>query len=131
MWKKFNKEQLEMIEDTINIDEYSIKKKTDDGILMLENKISHEEYYITQTLYDKHVTKKMKDSECQIRYKVALNNKIQFEPMQYLHLLNLLEQQEEHKALFITDEVGVGKTFEVGIILKHLIFTGVIRLEED
>lgn len=58
---------------------------------------------------------------------VALfNSKALFNPYQYKPFFACMEKNDQgwewnHKNLFITDEVGVGKTFEVGIILEELL----------
>jgi len=58
--------------------------------------------------------------------KALFNSKAEFNPYQYLPFEKILEQNETEyvwnkKNLFITDEVGVGKTFEVGIVLAEVL----------
>lgn len=50
-----------------------------------------------------------------------LNSKALFNPYQYLPLQKLLEAENEKTNLLICDEVGVGKTFEAGIIMQELL----------
>lgn len=65
------------------------------------------------------------------RIPIALfNSKALFNPYQYKPFYNIMEWNGEEKCylwkentnILVTDEVGVGKTFEVGIILKELLY---------
>lgn len=65
------------------------------------------------------------------RIPIALfNSKALFNPYQYKPFHNIMEWNSEEKCylwkentnILVTDEVGVGKTFEVGIILKELFY---------
>ena len=60
--------------------------------------------------------------------KALFNSKALFNPYQYLPFGEVMkwdEQNEKYKAngknVLVTDEVGVGKTFEIGIILRELL----------
>ena len=58
------------------------------------------------------------------------NDMIAFEPFQYKPYLKLTNQDNKYKCLYIADEVGVGKTFETGIIISELLNLGSISLNE-
>ena len=65
--------------------------------------------------------------ECKVPH-ALFNSKALFNPYQYEPFFKILKWNEEelkyqanNKNLLITDEVGVGKTFEVGIILMELL----------
>lgn len=60
--------------------------------------------------------------------KALFNSKALFNPYQYLPFGKIMEWNEDNKSyktngknVLVTDEVGVGKTFEIGIILRELL----------
>ena len=60
--------------------------------------------------------------------KALFNSKALFNPYQYRPFHKIMEWKNgayewNGKNLLITDEVGVGKTFEAGIILRELLYT--------
>jgi superfamily II DNA or RNA helicase len=58
------------------------------------------------------------------------NDMITFEPFQYKPYLKLIDENNKCKCLYIADEVGVGKTFETGIIISELLYSGKVALNE-
>lgn len=60
--------------------------------------------------------------------KALFNSKALFNPYQYLPFSKMMSWQDEYRRfitngtnVLVTDEVGVGKTFEIGIILRELL----------
>lgn len=58
------------------------------------------------------------------------NDMITFEPFQYKPYLKLIDNSNKGNCLYIADEVGVGKTFETGIIISELLYSGRVSLNE-
>lgn len=63
-----------------------------------------------------------------VQYPVSFyNNMITFNPYQYKPYFKLLAQESKQKCVYIADEVGVGKTFETGIIISELLYTKEVK----
>nr|WP_294490323.1 helicase-related protein [uncultured Anaerosporobacter sp.] len=58
------------------------------------------------------------------------NDMITFEPFQYKPYLKLIDNNNKDRCLYIADEVGVGKTYETGIIISELLYSGRVDLNE-
>ncbi len=58
------------------------------------------------------------------------NDRIQFNPFQYKPYLKLISKENEKQCIYIADEVGVGKTFEVGIIISELAYSEKINIRK-
>ena len=59
------------------------------------------------------------------------NDMITFEPFQYKPYFKLIDEQNKEKCVYIADEVGVGKTFETGIIISELLYSDRVSLSES
>lgn len=99
---------------------YEYSCKTVDGTEFVINK---EELQIFLKQITNESTNVAKSTELVSFY----NELIKFNPYQYKPYFKLISENNKKKCLYIADEVGVGKTFEVGIILSELLYSNKIE----
>lgn len=59
------------------------------------------------------------------------NNLITFNLFQYKPYFKLVSSNNKFKCVYIMDEVGVGKTFETGILISELLYSGRIKITDN
>ena len=100
-------------------DEYSCK--TIDGTEFIVNK---EELQI----FLKQITTNESVNVAKSKELVSFYNElIKFNPYQYKPYFRLISENNKRKCVYIADEVGAGKTFEVGIIISELLYSNKIE----
>lgn len=118
---------------------YQVEKK-ENGVYRLINEQKNEEFTLTDREYNtlkeecdlmnQSSIDVMEDSMNQEESLVSFyNNMIEFNPFQYKPYLKLIKNDKQ--AIYIADEVGVGKTFETGIIISELIYSNRISLQDN
>lgn len=113
---------------------YDYKYESKEKNYKFKNKETGERYVLNSEqfkIYEK-ITKKNKDKQDKRNEGLVsfYNDMITFQPFQYKPYLKLISDENKEKCIYIADEVGVGKTFETGIILSELLYSGRVDLRE-
>lgn len=112
---------------------YNINFKEDD-IYEFVDKVNNEKFIINEKQYNMFCKIAEEKEFSSVEYKKDsvsfYNDMITFEPFQYKPYLKLINKDNKYKCLYIADEVGVGKTFETGIIISELLNLRRISLNE-
>ena len=83
-------------------------------------------------LYCKMQERRRKNNNSKAVLLSPLNDMIYFNPFQYRPYIKLQSQARgKTRKVYIADEVGAGKTIEVGIILTELIYKKELDLSKD
>lgn len=109
--------------------------KKDGNLVYLLEKETNKEYTIKSEDFEKfpgmYEDKSVLTASNSLSLVSFVNNLISFEPFQYKPYLKLISRKNKHRCLYIADEVGVGKTFETGIIISELLYASKINLSQN
>lgn len=113
---------------------YEVKFDSKEGNYKVKDKETEKKYVLNSEQFKiyKKITKKNKEKQDKKNEELVsfYNDMITFQPFQYKPYLNLISDENKEKCIYIADEVGVGKTFETGIILSELLYSGRIDLRK-
>lgn len=95
-----------------------------------------EELYSRLSEWEKQIYRRQKEQKATGERKTPLisplNDMIDFNPFQYRAYVKLMKQERgKTRKVYIADEVGSGKTFQVGIIITELLYRKEINPRED
>lgn len=103
-----------------------------EGVYILESENDNFELDEHQFIRMKEIVEKNVDSEKVDNELVSYyNDNIQFNPFQYKPYFRLISKENHNQAVYITDEVGVGKTYETGIIISELLYSKSVALDDN